>query len=293
MNGDPQISDEPAMPLDVDPGDLTPLGAMHDASNATVLALAQQDNNMSIVMVYKPVRGTRPLWDFPAETLSAREVLSYELSEASGLKVVPPTFWVDGPLGEGSAQIWIASDGQPVVVNDEAREQALQGDLAAIFGDEHGNPGAQLIDVVTQVPAGWHNVLVVEGDDGQSHYIAHADADELRRLALFDLVTNNADRKIGHIVGCPGKLFGIDNGLTFHEAQKHRTVLWGFAGSPLTTAEVALVTALRNTFEDCSQRSHLTADECASFDARAEALLTNNIFPRPTVGLPNVPWPPW
>ena len=60
--------------------------------------------------VYKPVRGERPLDDFPAETLSRREVAAHLVSEASGWDIVPPTVLRDGPYGEGMVQLWIEID---------------------------------------------------------------------------------------------------------------------------------------------------------------------------------------
>ena len=62
-------------------------------------------------MIYKPIRGEQPLWDFPDGTLAAREVAAYELSEALALHVVPPTVMRDGPAGEGAVQLWIEHRG--------------------------------------------------------------------------------------------------------------------------------------------------------------------------------------
>ncbi|MCA1825256.1 MAG: SCO1664 family protein, partial [Frankia sp.] len=60
--------------------------------------------------IYKPVRGERPLWDFPDGTLGRREVAAYLVSDATGWDIVPPTVWRDGPLGEGMVQLWIDVD---------------------------------------------------------------------------------------------------------------------------------------------------------------------------------------
>ena len=57
--------------------------------------------------MYKPVRGERPLWDFPDGTLAGREVASYVVSAAGGWDVVPPTVLRDGPAGRGTVQLWI------------------------------------------------------------------------------------------------------------------------------------------------------------------------------------------
>jgi uncharacterized repeat protein (TIGR03843 family) len=60
--------------------------------------------------VYKPVRGERPLDDFPDGTLARREVAAHALSEATGWGIVPPTVLRDGPAGEGMVQLWIDTD---------------------------------------------------------------------------------------------------------------------------------------------------------------------------------------
>ena len=61
--------------------------------------------------------------------------------------------------------------------------------------------------------------------------MVHADRRDLRRLAVFDVLINNADRKGGHILGSGGRVFGVDHGISFHTDHKLRTLLWGWAGS--------------------------------------------------------------
>ena len=58
----------------------------------------------------------------------------------------------------------------------------------------------------------------------------HADVPDLRLLAVFDVLINNADRKGGHILGSEGRVFGVDHGVSFHTDHKLRTLLWGWAG---------------------------------------------------------------
>ncbi len=65
---------------------------------------------MTATCVYKPVRGERPLWDFPDGTLAGREVATYLVSEATGWEVVPPTVLRDGPFGPGMCQLWVDTD---------------------------------------------------------------------------------------------------------------------------------------------------------------------------------------
>ena len=62
---------------------------------------------VSATVVYKPVQGERPLWDFPDGTLAGREVSAYLVSEATGWGLVPPTVLRDGPFGTGMCQLWV------------------------------------------------------------------------------------------------------------------------------------------------------------------------------------------
>jgi hypothetical protein len=90
-------------------GELTVEGRLLDASNATLYCGATLDGRTA-ACVYKPVRGERPLWDFPEGTLAGREVAAYLVSEATGWEVVPPTVLRDGPFGPGMCQLWVDVD---------------------------------------------------------------------------------------------------------------------------------------------------------------------------------------
>jgi hypothetical protein len=92
-------------------GELTIVGRMLSASNATFFAIAgERDPGQAVSCVYKPERGERPLVDFPDGTLAAREVAAYEVSQAAGWEVVPPTVLRDGPFGRGMVQLWVEAD---------------------------------------------------------------------------------------------------------------------------------------------------------------------------------------
>ena len=82
-------------------GELVLTGRIMPASNATFLAEVAD-----VQVVYKPVAGEKPLWDFPDGTLAQREVAAYLVSEAVGWDVVPPTWLRDGPHGPGMVQVW-------------------------------------------------------------------------------------------------------------------------------------------------------------------------------------------
>ncbi|MGH7316135.1 MAG: SCO1664 family protein [Candidatus Rokuibacteriota bacterium] len=89
-------------------GDITVKGRMPRSSNATFLVELAL-NGATTLAVYKPERGERPLWDFPPG-LHRREIAAYLLSEALGWGLVPPTAPRDGPLGEGSLQLFVPAD---------------------------------------------------------------------------------------------------------------------------------------------------------------------------------------
>ena len=94
---------------------LHPIGRLTDASNATFLC-ELEGVKPALQVIYKPIRGERPLWDFPEGTLAGREVAAFEVSEALGLRVVPPTILRDGPAGEGAVQLWIEHLGVEVAI---------------------------------------------------------------------------------------------------------------------------------------------------------------------------------
>jgi hypothetical protein len=100
----------PAEALDVlRTGEVEVQGRVSWSSNATFLVTVAGDG-VELPAVYKPRRGERPLWDFPSGTLCQREVAAFELSEALGWSVVPPTVLRDGPLGEGMVQRFVGHD---------------------------------------------------------------------------------------------------------------------------------------------------------------------------------------
>ncbi len=117
-------------------------------------------------------------------------------------------------------------------------------------------------------------------------------ADFFERLAAFDVVANNADRKAGHILLADGRLWAIDNGLCFHDEDKLRTVIWDFAGQPIS---LAVRQALTSVLEADRSRlgALLSASELAGVGARAAELLDAGRFPEPDedADYPPYPWP--
>jgi uncharacterized repeat protein (TIGR03843 family) len=257
----------PALTADLGQAELQITGRLLHASNATFLAELQTDGK-TIECVYKPLEGERPLWDFPHRTLGLREVAAYEVSRIGGFDCVPVTVFVDGPLGPGSLQAWVDVD------EDETN---------------------QLVDLVPSkdVPAqGWFSC--VDGLDAQDRPVSviHADVPDLRLLAVFDVLINNADRKGGHILGSEGRVFGVDHGVSFHTDHKLRTLLWGWAGAELTEREREAVRQARDHAPD--QLDTLLSElEIAAMIRRADLLLNRGRMPRPRGEWPSIPWPPF
>jgi len=107
-------------------------GRMPWSSNATFLVNLCLDGEAAAQAVYKPVRGERPLWDFPAG-LHHREVAAYRLSDELGWNVVPPTIVrADAPYGEGSLQLFMPSDFEQHYFTLLENREDLHGRLMAI-----------------------------------------------------------------------------------------------------------------------------------------------------------------
>lgn len=215
------------------------LGLLPYASNYTFLADVGDQR-----AVYKPTRGERPLWDFPAGTLAAREAAAYLIDDAGDFGLVPPTVLRhDLPLGRGSLQAFI----------------------------EH---------------------------DPELHFFTLSETRlaDFEVFAAFDVVTNNADRKAGHVLqDADGKLWSVDHGLTFNVEEKLRTVIWEFADRPISEDVAAKLERLTAAFEgDAGFQEELgvllTDKEIATTAARAKLLLRAGRYPQPG-GLRPYPWP--
>lgn len=116
-----------------------------------------------------------------------------------------------------------------------------------------------------------------------------------RRLALFDVIANNADRKSGHcLLGRDGRLFVVDHGTCFSEEPKLRTVLWDYVDEQIAAADMNDLRELRSELGAGHVRTQLdellSAAEVRAVIARLEGLLAAGRFPEPGPGRP-YPWP--
>ena len=218
-------------------GELEVLGRLVDASNASLLC--QLPNGSQVI--YKPIAGERPLWDFPDGNLASREVAAFYVSEIGDFKVVPPTVMREGPFGLGAVQEWITT--------------------------------AVDLDVIE---------------------IAQSSNEQIRNLALFDIIINNADRKFGHILVTPDNaIFGCDHGVSFHHENKLRTVIWQFADLKLTAEEIEKIELLLSKLDTSHLSKYLSKLEVSALFERANALLATKKFAVPNPNWPAVPWPPY
>jgi len=119
--------------------------------------------------------------------------------------------------------------------------------------------------------------------------LVHEDSAALRRMAVFDLLVNNADRKGGHVLAmADGRRFGIDHGITFHVQDKLRTVLWGWATEALHADEIS---AVKGVEVEAVLADLLDPAEVDAFERRRAALLADPRFPVPSGEWPAIPWP--
>ncbi len=240
-------------------------GRIMPASNATFLGLIGE-----VRVVYKPVAGERPLWDFPDGRLADRERAAYLVSEALGWDVVPLTWLREGPHGPGMVQCWQEPDAA-----QEAVTLVPEG----------------------RVPPGWRHVF--DGLDGRDLPVSlvHEDTEALRRMAVFDVVVNNADRKGGHVLEVAGgHRYGVDHGIALHHEPKLRTVLWGWLGEPLTDEELDGVRRLESEVAGgLGDRLAplLTDREIDALARRCRRLAQAGVMPSPRGDWPAIPWPPF
>ena len=218
-------------------GELEVLGRLVDASNASLLCKLPNGSQV----IYKPIAGERPLWDFPDGNLASREVAAFYVSDIGDFKVVPPTVMREGPFGPGAVQEWIET--------------------------------AEDLDVIE---------------------IAQSSNEQIRNLALFDIIINNADRKFGHIlVTHDNAIFGCDHGVSFHQENKLRTVIWQFADLKLTVEEIEKIELLLSKLDATVLSQYLNELEVSALFERANALLATKKFAVPNPNWPAVPWPPY
>ena len=131
--------------------------------------------------------------------------------------------------------------------------------------------------------------------DFSEHYFTLAAEDPsthpaMARMALFDYVANNTDRKSGHVLrGGDGRIWGIDHGLCFSAVFKLRTVIWDFAGEAIPAALLADIAPLADAVPD-EVAALLDDDETAALKRRVRCILRDGTLPVDLTGM-RYPWP--
>lgn len=230
--------------------DVIEISRIEDASNLVFeigLSTGQE-------FIFKPAAGERPLWDFQSGSLWQREYLAYEVLRNLEVKVPRIQFVESSPFGAGNLI-------QKVECEDFDAIQIIESD--------------QVLD------GGWvlsFNAIDVEG---RSVGVWHRNISALRRICLADLVINNADRKASHLLYSQGSLFAIDHGLSFHEDEKLRTFLWGWAGEAFNQDEIRSLRSLLSQANLDLASKFLSESEIQALNERIVRLLETAEFPYP------------
>ena len=169
-----------------------------------------------------------------------------------------PVLATDG--GSGRAAALVAEVGahavpEQVVFNkadlaDDATRLVLRGlEPTAVFASARTGEGVEVLlqTIAARLPLPRHEVTaLVPFERGDLVSLVHEDSAPLRRMAVFDVVVNNADRKGGHVLAmADGHRYGVDHGVCFHTDHKLRTVLWGWATERLDEADRTDAAAVR------------------------------------------------
>lgn len=184
---------------------------------------------------------------------------------------------------------------------DFPRGTLCQREVAAYLISESMGWGLVPPTILRDGPYGVGSVQLFIDADQEAHLLTMQEEggyeSEIERLSVFDVLTNNADRKSGHCLkGSDGRMWAIDHGICFHAEPKLRTVLWDFAGQPLRPDILADLSALHTRLRGHDPvlemlDSLLAADEVRALRRRLDRLIDTGKHPEPGLGR-SVPWPP-
>jgi uncharacterized repeat protein (TIGR03843 family) len=254
----------------------TTLAALRDGELELVGRLVGSSNNAMVVRVRPPVTASPASPPTPATS----ESVAVELEPGELLAVWKPTRGeqplFDFPVGtltrrEVAAYLVSEATGWGIVPPTLLREGPYgEGSLQQWIDVD------EAVDVVQ---------LVLDADP------------RLRRIALFDAIVNNTDRKGGHLLPIPGgHIHAVDHGVTFSVVPKLRTLLWAWEGEPLESEEVAVVDRVRRELDGqlgADLRELLYGPEVDATRERVAAILASGVFPGPNPDWPAIPWPPF
>ncbi|CAN5470078.1 SCO1664 family protein [soil metagenome] len=148
--------------------------------------------------------------------------------------------------------------------------------------------------IIRDGPHGTGSVQQFIEPEEEAHYFSFREdhREDLQRIALFDIITNNADRKAGHTLRSAhdGRIWGIDHGLTFNVEPKLRTVIWDFQLEPISRQlrqDIRRIAGDQALAQDLA--AHLTDNEIRAFQIRASRLARTGVFP-PLTSRRSIPW---
>jgi uncharacterized repeat protein (TIGR03843 family) len=197
-----------------------------------------------------------------------------DLDGASGLAVYKPA--------RGERPLW---DFPPGLFTRE---------LAAYLLSEALGWGLVPPTVRREGPYGEGSVQLFVPADFEQHYFTLRENpthhEWLKRICVFDLVANNADRKAGHCLLAPEGVYAVDNGLCFHVEPKLRTVIWDFGGEPIPGGLLADMRGFLAAPLPAELAALLAPAERAALEGRAHALVKGGRFPIDASGV-RYPWP--
>ena len=286
FRGRPEVATEQALAT-LAAGEISMLGRMPWSSNATFLVDVEASGELDfpVQAVYKPVRGERRLWDFPPG-LHRRERACFLLSEALGWELVPPTVIRDGPLGEGSLQLFVMAD--------FSQHYFTLRDMDSLHLPLRRLCAFDFVSNATDRKSG--HVLLPIDPESISSEASEAAAEPVAEFSSDAEPEINSQRvaiKSKSLEEQPlnsQNIFAIDNGLSFHSDFKLRTVLWDYSGEPLPQCVMSDLTAFLARPAPDELVDVLAPAEVDAALERAELLLESGVFPADPSGQ-RWPWP--
>ena len=156
------------------------------------------------------------------------------------------------------------------------------------------------LTILREGPYGWGSVQIFVEHDPEIHYFNFEGeekfADQLQSIVLFDWITNNADRKGGHVLmDNDERLWAIDHGICFHVEYKLRSVIWEFAGEEISAEKQTTLVQLQQEIAagpvHDELQNLLDSEEIEIMQRRLQLLLDAGVYPEPGPGR-HYPWPP-
>ena len=297
----PDVATEQALAV-LGAGEISMVGRMPWSSNATFLVdvEAPEELDFPIQAVYKPVRGERRLWDFPPG-LHRRERACFLLSEALGWDLVPPTIIRDGPLGEGSLQLFVLADFEQhyfTLRDIDSLHLPLRRlcafDFVANATDRKSGHVLLPVDLESVASESVASESVApEASDSAVEPVAEFSSDEFSSDPEPEIDSQRVtikSKSLGEQHSDAQNIFAIDNGLSFHSDFKLRTVLWDYSGEPIPQCVMSDLQGLLASPASAELDEVLTSVEVDAAMERAELLLEAGVFPTDPSGQ-RWPWP--